>query len=110
MAEQAQEWDQAIFYYRKAIEFDRENPDYHYNLGIIYEIKGEWQTAAGEYEKAVRLKSDHVDALVALAELNSVIFDDRKTALKYYEKAIENAGDPTTHEKIAKRIQMLQGN
>lgn len=110
IAEEAQEWDQAIFYYRKAIKFDRQNPDYHYNLGIIYEIKEEWRKAAGAYEEAVRLKSDHVDALVALAEVNAVIFDDRKTALKCYKKAIESAGDPTIHEKIAKRIQMLQGN
>jgi tetratricopeptide (TPR) repeat protein len=110
IAEEAQEWDQAIFYYRKAIELDRENPDYHYNLGIIYEIRGDWRTAADAYEEAVRLKFDHVDALVALAEVNAVIFDDRKTALKYYEKAIESAGDPTIRAKIAKRIQMLQGN
>ncbi len=74
------------------------------------EIKGDWQTAAGEYEEAVRLKSDHVDALIALAEINSVILDDRKAALKYYQKAIENAEDSAMREKIDKRIKILQPN
>jgi hypothetical protein len=63
----------------------------------------------GSHE-AARLKSDHMDALMALAEIHAVIFDYRKTALKYYEKAIEGVADPTVHEKMAGRTQMLRGN
>ena len=110
LAERAQEWDQAIFFYRKAVEADPGNPDYHYNLGVIHEIRGDWHTAAREYEQALSLNPDHVDALVGLGEINCIILDDRKSALKYYERAVQSSQDKTVREKITKRIQMLQHN
>jgi len=109
-AEQSEDWNQAIFYYLKAVELDPNNPDYHYSVGVIREILGDWHAAADEYEEAVRLKSDHVEALVALADINSMILDDGKAALKYYKRAVENARDMTTRERITKRIEILENN
>ncbi len=108
IAEQAQDWDQAIYCYRKAAELNPMDPGCHYNLGIIYEIKGDWETAAHEYKDALRLESDHLEALLALGEIHSIFLDDHKAALEYYEKAMNKTEDKALQEKIAKRIQTLQ--
>jgi type IV pilus biogenesis/stability protein PilW len=65
------ELDKAIHEYQKALA----NPTYatpdiaHYNLGLIFQRKGQFDAAVGAYQKAIQINPDHLLAQYALAQL-----------------------------------------
>lgn len=61
--------------YDKDIEIDTKLAQAHYNLGLAYADKGEYDKAIVSYKKAIELKPDYADAHIRLG-------------LVYYEEAI----------------------
>src|SRR4029077_12860031 len=63
------EFDQALLALTRACELATDNPDYFYQRGIVY-----WQTkqpsnAQADFDRALRLKPNHVLALLARSDL-----------------------------------------
>ena len=51
--------DAAAACFDNAIRIDGADPDYHYCLGRVYELRGEWQQALDQYEATYRLNPDY---------------------------------------------------
>jgi len=57
------DYDKAIEYYEKSIDWDKGNPAHTYkNMGNVYYDKGNYDKAIGCYEKAIELEPDYEDA------------------------------------------------
>jgi len=67
--------DEAIGWLEKAIQAKRyESYCYpHYNLGRVYELKGEWMRALRCYEEALRANADYTLASRALNRLRGIL-------------------------------------
>jgi tetratricopeptide (TPR) repeat protein len=65
--QQRGEWDQALYYYTRAIENDRNFATAYYNLGTVYKEKGELDASRDAYVKAVQLQPKLVNARYNLA-------------------------------------------
>ena len=61
--------------YDKDIQIDTKLAQAHYNLGLAYNEKGEYDKAIVSYKKAIEVKPDYADAHIRLG-------------LVYYEEAI----------------------
>lgn len=67
----------------KCSNFNGVSAEYHYQTGRLYESKGLWSEAIGQYEKAVELAPKHEKALFRLAYRSDLQGDD-ETAIRYY--------------------------
>lgn len=63
----------------------------HYNRGIVYGEEGEYETAAKDYKKAIKLNPKHGDSYNNLGEIYATYYARPDSAIKYFEKAIEVA-------------------
>ncbi|MBI5682112.1 MAG: tetratricopeptide repeat protein [Deltaproteobacteria bacterium] len=54
-----QKWDNAVEVLMKAKKIDPNNPDVYYNLGIVYEMKNQFEDAKQMLEKVLKIKPDH---------------------------------------------------
>jgi Tfp pilus assembly protein PilF len=48
-------WDEAVRYWKQALQLDPKSAAAHNNLAVAYEKLGDWPAAAKEYEEAMRL-------------------------------------------------------
>jgi tetratricopeptide (TPR) repeat protein len=94
-AANAGQHEQAIVQYRKAIAV-RNAPEYHYMIGNSLAPQKKMLEAIAEYDAALALKPDYVDAINnkgnALASLNRV-----KEALPFFDKAIQLKPDAANY-------------
>lgn len=63
------DWDKAGIETRNVLQIDPKNAQAYYLAGQVAEAKAEPQRAYANYNKAVELKPDHLDAKVGLARL-----------------------------------------
>jgi tetratricopeptide (TPR) repeat protein len=103
-------WDQllagqagvALEYARTAHQLARRNPDYLNTLGVAHAETGDLAQAEASLRKAVKLKPDHVDAIVNLGKVLEKS-DDFAGALKAYRHAHELApGFPNLTATLAR--------
>ena len=52
------EQDDAIYYFERALKFDQNNIEVHYNCGVSYAMQGEHEKAIKHYDKALKLDKD----------------------------------------------------
>src|SRR5687767_8496241 len=78
--------DIALEYARRAHELARRNPDYLNTVGVAHGELGELDAARAAFERALKLRTDHVDALVNLAKVLEKL-DDQAAAAKAYARA-----------------------
>jgi tetratricopeptide (TPR) repeat protein len=90
--------DEAIVYYRRAVDLFPELPDAHSNLGALLAAQGHHDSALNEYQTAARLDPELVEAQVnvgielaqrgaydeALRSLNQAVALDASNASAYY--------------------------
>lgn len=76
----------------------------HYDLAVIYEITKKIPQAAEHYKRAIDLKPDHIEAMLALGDLNAITLNDGKEALYWYALAIKSEVDPSRKKLIADRM------
>jgi len=74
--------DSALFYYRKAAEFNQEDYQAWLNIGAIVGINGDLDSAKLYTEKAVSINQDTPEAFYNLGEIN--------LSLGLFEEAISN--------------------
>ncbi len=103
-AQKRSEYKHAVELYTKALEKDPQDAQCHYDLAAAHEILGEVSEAVKHYERAIDLKSDDIESMLALGDLNAVTLNDRKKALYWYERAIKTESDPSKKSVIADRM------
>lgn len=64
---EANDRENAVASYRKAIELDRDNADAHFDLGVIYYNQGDYTNAEASYKEAVRIDPNNYKAQANLA-------------------------------------------
>lgn len=78
-----QRFDEAETHYRRGLELDPTNPDWHYNLALVYGGRGDSTRAIESYRSAIALQPAHRDAHFNLAtELHEV--DELEDAIDHY--------------------------
>jgi len=65
--QQRRDWDNAVFYYRRALENDETFVEAYYNLGTAYMERGDLDLAADAYRLALKYKPDMQNAAYNLA-------------------------------------------
>jgi len=58
---------------------------YHYQLGLMHDLRGDYEGAVSEYERALELEERHVKSLFRLAYIADLRGDDEQ-ALSHYER------------------------
>jgi superkiller protein 3 len=85
--ENLQLMDSAIIYYQKSIKADSNYYYPWYNISLLYQDNGDYNTAIAFLKKAISLRPTSTGAYNALANA----FDDmgqKDSAIKYYQKAL----------------------
>ena len=80
--EKEKQLDQAIFYYKKALELQPDYWNIHYRLGRVYFKKKLWQHSIARYQKSIELNADFLWSYYNLAR--------NYEQTKQYEQAISN--------------------
>ena len=62
-----QDYDQAMDQFKRAIELDNANPEYHYNLGVTYSFKGMKEEEEAAYMEVLAIESEDPSRNPALA-------------------------------------------
>src|ERR1700730_10956080 len=102
-------WDEALVFYRKALELAPNDPDTHYNLALTLKYKGDARPALEEFEAALRLKPNWSDARYGLG---ATYYDlrEQQAALKELHTAVKlNPANAVAHRLLA-RIYAEQSN
>src|ERR1700731_1901044 len=95
-------WDEAIVFYRKALELAPNDPDTHYNLALTLKYKGDAKPAIDEFETALRLKPNWPEARYGLG---ATYYDlhDQQAALKELHTAVKlNQANAPVHRLLAR--------
>jgi len=98
------DYELAATLYTKALETAPRDAQCHYDLAVIYEIMRKIPLAVQHYERAVELKPDHIEAMLALGDLNAITLNDSKKALYWYSLAIKSETDPSRRKMLADRM------
>ena len=61
------DYDQAMDLFKRAIELDNSNPEYHYNLGLTYYFKGMFQEEESSYMNVLAIEPDDLKINPVLA-------------------------------------------
>ncbi len=91
-----QNYDALARLLEEGVELFPGDPDSHYKLGLFYEFKKQYDGAIGQYQQAVKIKSDHARALNALGRVyfRTGVFSKAKEALEAARKADPNLKEP----------------
>src|ERR1700676_3292527 len=95
-------WDEAVVFYRKALELAPNDPDTHYNLALTLKYKGDARPAEEEFEAALRLKPNWSDARYGLG---ATYYDlhEPQAALKELHSAVKlNPANAPAHRLMAR--------
>lgn len=60
--------DEALQYYKKAIDLDPDNSLVFYNTGILYNIKSDYHNAVDVLERSIKMNKENVYAYLALGD------------------------------------------
>src|SRR5882724_6925914 len=107
VADQTGRHDLAVELIGKAIEQNRENPSYFFNLGNVYNGRGKYEEAVAAYRRAINIKPDyakaHYNLGIVLNELGR-----RDEAVAAYRCAIAvNPNYAEAHSNLAVALKKL---
>lgn len=85
-------YEEAMAYYKKAMEEDPQNVTYITNTAICYRKCGDLETAKSLYYEALDIDPNHAELNSSLGSLY-ILENDPEKAITFFEKAIEI--DPT---------------
>jgi tetratricopeptide (TPR) repeat protein len=61
--------DSALFYIKRAVELNENNPAVHIGLGMIYSGRGEYENAVDAYREAIKIDPEDVESVLRLGRL-----------------------------------------
>jgi tetratricopeptide (TPR) repeat protein len=87
--------EQAETYCKKALKKDKKSRDINFELGIIYQMKGNYMESIKSLQRVLKNTSENVHWLDTVDVLNSLALTHKKGGdfgggLKYYNLALEN--------------------
>lgn len=88
IADQKGEYDNAISYFQRAVNYDENNPEIYLNLARTYRKKRDFNNAVKYAEKASGMTPSDVNPLILLGNINYEL-SNWDEAVKYYEKALK---------------------
>ncbi|MCL2155625.1 MAG: tetratricopeptide repeat protein [Leptospirales bacterium] len=89
------EYDNAINFFNRAINYDPNNPEIYINLARVYREKKNYNDAIRYAEKAYSMNPNDITGLKLLGDIYYELTNWNE-ALKYYEQALKiNNNDPT---------------
>ncbi|MBD3413318.1 MAG: tetratricopeptide repeat protein [Candidatus Aminicenantes bacterium] len=79
-------WDEAIFRWKKVLQFEPDSAAAHNNLAVAYEKKGEFEKAEKEYQKALQLNPKNEQIQANYRRFQNNLDQDRKKEEKNEKK------------------------
>jgi tetratricopeptide (TPR) repeat protein len=93
---------EAMEIYQKLLVLDPQSAENHYNMGICYFHKNDYESAKKEFNRAIEI-NDYPDAYLYLGAMHR-LEGDSETALYYYRERIKRKqGDDDQYAKEAMR-------
>ncbi len=83
-----EDYDEAIKFHDMALAGDPKNHRAHVNKGIVYRLKGEYESAANCYLEALKLAPDYAELHASMGAL-SLFQNDVEGSIRHLEKAVE---------------------
>lgn len=79
---------EAIVHYQLSLRLNKTNAEAHHSLGLLYEKLGNHEDAISEFESAVKLRPDFIDAHIDLANVLSLGENKFEQAIYEYNLAL----------------------
>jgi tetratricopeptide (TPR) repeat protein len=80
-------FDVAQVEFEQSIRYNPQSAEMHYNLGKLFSMQDNWENARKEFEAALQIDSDYIEAIDALG-LTQEALQDNSGAVASYERAI----------------------
>jgi tetratricopeptide (TPR) repeat protein len=97
----AERWDDAITWYRRALELDPNNPDASTDLGVSYYYTNRLDQALAQFERSLAMSPTHTKTLLNKGIVLAFGKQDLKAAAAEWQKVVELA--PNSPEGQAAR-------
>jgi len=101
-------FNEAIDAYQKALDINPKNVDVRVDMGTCYKNIGRPDRAVEEYRKALKLNPQHLNGHKNLAVVLAFDLNDKRQAIKEFEKYLELAPNAPDAEQIRQEIQRLR--
>lgn len=88
IADRKGEYDSAIGYFQRALNYDENNPEIYMNMARTYRKKKDFNNAVKYADKASGLNPADVNPLILLGNINYEL-SNWDEAIRYYEKALK---------------------
>jgi len=88
IADRKGEYDNAINYFKRAENYDENNPEIYLNMARTYRKKRDFNNAVKYAEKSSQLVPGDVNPLILLGNINYEL-SNWEEAIRYYEKALK---------------------
>ena len=82
----------------------RENTTLHYNLGVVYTQKRDFQKAIVEFQKVLEYSPEDAESNYNLGVIYGEYLNDRQKALKYFKKFLTLSPSDADAERVKKYI------
>lgn len=104
-------WDMALLYYRKAIELDEKNLDYHRNRGLARQSLGLYDAAREDLELVKEGRPDDYDVMLSLAEVTAYgSKPDLESAMNLCRAAAEKSPNSPKAFNLIGNLLVVQGS
>jgi len=114
--------EEAISYYRRALDIQPDNSVLLYNMALLYQEMEDYETSLGILKQVAELTPDDADALKLIAQTYLVHLEDPHNAIPFYERVLilepDNANvkinlgialiQTETEENIMRGTQLMQ--
>ncbi|MBI4684746.1 MAG: tetratricopeptide repeat protein [Nitrospirae bacterium] len=104
----ASRFNEAIEAYKKALDIDPKNIDVRVDMGTCYRYSGRPDLAVQEYRKGLEINPRHQNSRKNLAIVLAYDMNDRKQAIKEFEKYLELFPNAPEAERVKQEIQKLK--
>jgi tetratricopeptide (TPR) repeat protein len=81
-----------------------ENAVLHYNLGVLYAQKEDYQKAVTEFERVIELKPEDAESHYNLGVIYGEHLSDREKATTHFKKYLSLAPDDADADRVRKYI------
>lgn len=96
-----QKYKEAISVYSTALRYNPDNYDLYYNLGLVYTMLNDFQSAKESYDKAAQINHDLHNGYYCLGKI-SLLYRDTQLAEEYFAKALMGELEADAYYELAK--------